>query len=632
MAAPNITLRIEPRMGSGPIRYLVLPPATPGGTQRCQLSFQAFFTNNESRSVQIIKLRVRFEAASGVPHRDIMIKTLGADGKLVIDGLRLQPGETLAPMDFKNTDNILIEGTPPAQVLFEVHARDFDQPKNYTFDLARYEVPAGGYDWPGRAGDLARGEYWEGIGAEHCCGPQLYAHDLGVVFFDPVKLDWSPFHHMKDGNRNDEYRVWGKPVYAMADGTVHALNAAEVDDNPHPPTVPDNVQTFGNHFIIDHAGELMLYAHLQFGTRNMTLVNRGVGGAVQRGDFLGLVGNSGNSHGPHLHVHCIGKTDQSLRPIPWRRKMVARRREREPQWEGKHWQLTEDQGLPNVRSLIYPSSAAPAHPLEWSNWRTMGGALNHGVAVSSWGRDRLDVFVVGTDRALYHKWWDGTRWSDWEDLGGQLNATPAAVSWGPRRIDVFGRGIDNALYHKWFDGRWHDWQGLGGTLLGAPAVSSRRANHLDVFVQATDRSLAHLVWNGERWSEWKGLGGQLTSAPSAVSWSSQRIDVFARGTDEKLWHRCWDGDAWRDWEPRGKRLKFAPAVTSRRANHLDVFLVATDGTLQHTMWKGNEWWRWEGLGGYLTEDPAAVAWNDKRLDVFGRGGDNAAYHCYWRDR
>ena len=289
---------------SAGLGYLVLPPATPGGTQRCQLSFQAVFTNNESRSVQIIKLRVRFEAASGVPHRDIMIKTLGADGKLVIDGLRLQPGETLAPMDFKNTDNILIEGTPPAQVLFEVHARDFDQPKNYTFDLARYEVPAGGYDWPGRAGDLARGEYWEGIGAEHCCGPQLYAHDLGVVFFDPVKLDWSPFHHMKDGNRNDEYRVWGKPVYAMADGTVHALNAAEVDDNPHPPTVPDNVQTFGNHFIIDHAGELMLYAHLQFGTRNMTLVNRGVGGAVQRGDFLGLVGNSGNSHGPHLHVHC----------------------------------------------------------------------------------------------------------------------------------------------------------------------------------------------------------------------------------------------------------------------------------------------------------------------------------------
>jgi hypothetical protein len=31
------------------------------------------------------------------------------------------------------------------------------------------------------------------------------------------------------------------------------------------------------------------------------------------------------------------------------------------------------------------------------------------VAVS-WGPDRLDIFVKGTDNALYHKWWDKTAW------------------------------------------------------------------------------------------------------------------------------------------------------------------------------------------------------------------------------
>jgi hypothetical protein len=26
----------------------------------------------------------------------------------------------------------------------------------------------------------------------------------------------------------------------------------------------------------------------------------------------------------------------------------------------------------------------------------------------SWGPNRLDAFVIGTDTALYHKWWKGS--------------------------------------------------------------------------------------------------------------------------------------------------------------------------------------------------------------------------------
>jgi Repeat of unknown function (DUF346) len=77
------------------------------------------------------------------------------------------------------------------------------------------------------------------------------------------------------------------------------------------------------------------------------------------------------------------------------------------------------------------------------------------VAVS-WGADRLDIFVVGTDGALYHKWWDGLAWgpsvTDYERLGGVCVGSPAAVSWAPDRLDVFVVGTDLALYHKWWDG------------------------------------------------------------------------------------------------------------------------------------------------------------------------------------
>jgi hypothetical protein len=35
--------------------------------------------------------------------------------------------------------------------------------------------------------------------------------------------------------------------------------------------------------------------------------------------------------------------------------------------------------------------------------------------------------VQGTDNALWHKWWDGSRWSGWESLGGTIVDTPDAA-------------------------------------------------------------------------------------------------------------------------------------------------------------------------------------------------------------
>ena len=101
-------------------------------------------------------------------------------------------------------------------------------------------------------------------------------------------------------------------------------------------------------------------------------------------------------------------------------------------------------------------------------------------AVSSWGNNRLDVFVRGTDDALWHKWWDGSSWSGWESLGGVLTSAPAAVSWGNNRIDVFVRGTDNALHHKWWAGGWSGWESLGGVLTSAPTVSSWRLPYKNV--------------------------------------------------------------------------------------------------------------------------------------------------------
>ena len=89
-------------------------------------------------------------------------------------------------------------------------------------------------------------------------------------------------------------------------------------------------------------------------------------------------------------------------------------------------------------------------PGQWQSWEDLAGIITAGPAVASWGPNRLDCFVKGSNNHLWHKWWDGSAWQGWEDLEGVIDGAPAAVSWGPDRIDCFVRGMDNHLWHK----RW----------------------------------------------------------------------------------------------------------------------------------------------------------------------------------
>lgn len=75
--------------------------------------------------------------------------------------------------------------------------------------------------------------------------------------------------------------VEGTPVYAVNDGKVVL-------------TVPLTV--YGNTMIIDHGlGIYSLYLHL-------SEFKAGLGDMVQRGEIIGLSGNTGWSNGPHLHL------------------------------------------------------------------------------------------------------------------------------------------------------------------------------------------------------------------------------------------------------------------------------------------------------------------------------------------
>jgi hypothetical protein len=245
-----------------------------------------------------------------------------------------------------------------------------------------------------------------------------------------------------------------------------------------------------------------------------------------------------------------------------------------PYYGGPH-RFLHDDDIQGIRA-IYGAGTG------WSIWESLGGVLTSSPAVSSWGVNRLDCFVRGTDNAMWHRWWDGAAWRGWESLGGVLTSAPAAVSWGANRIDCFVRGTDNAMWHKWWDGSgWRGWESLGGVLTSSPAVSSWGTNRLDCFVRGTDNALWHKWWDGTAWRGWESLGGVLTSEPAVASWSANRLDVFVRGTDNAMWHKWWDGTAWRGWESLGGVLTSGPGAVSWGANRIDCFVRGTDNAMWH---------------------------------------------------
>lgn len=268
----------------------------------------------------------------------------------------------------------------------------------FTTALPNFIFPQSAVLFPSSAVDLPAYHYWSMQGDHGGSN----ARDLGVK-----RLENNQSFHLKPGaddNKNENYLIYGEPLYAPVDGEIvscwcntpdnpapkspHPYRCCDgncemsCDDGDCPSSNPCRITRSGNHVaILTKENVVILLAHLAPGSipdhlcpnkgtymvnaRNKTgpfpdesFIREGKRKQVRQGDFIGKAGNSGASSGPHTHIHqqnVIKKPDGTLvadgNTIPVKFKNAWVR----SQAETAQWQKLEGEALSNPPIFIYAS-------------------------------------------------------------------------------------------------------------------------------------------------------------------------------------------------------------------------------------------------------------------------------------
>jgi len=170
-----------------------------------------------------------------------------------------------------------------------------------------------------------RGPGW--VVANGCCAdfnahrgtvlPVNGAAHVGERFaIDFVQLDGNGVLFTGARDLLSNYPYFGDPVYSATAGKVVGV----LDGLPETPpgSLPEGItaqEAGGNHVVVAMGhGRYAFYAHFQPGSIRVK-----VGQQVKAGELIGMLGNSGNSDGPHLHFHVMdGPGPLASNGLPYR--------------------------------------------------------------------------------------------------------------------------------------------------------------------------------------------------------------------------------------------------------------------------------------------------------------------------
>ncbi len=166
---------------------------------------------------------------------------------------------------------------------------------------------------------------------------------------------------------------------------------------------------------------------------------------------------------------------------------------------------------------------------------------------------RPEMFVIGRDRAIWHKWTDSTgTWGNWESRGGKWKQFTVATN-QDGRLEVFAIGIDDIIRNTWQttpNGSWSAWASRGGKGKQI-AVVANQDGRLELFAIDIDdiiRNTWQTTPNGS-WSAWASRGGKwnqllVSRQPNGT------LQLIALGVDNETYQtsQISPGGSWKGWQ------------------------------------------------------------------------------------
>jgi hypothetical protein len=113
-----------------------------------------------------------------------------------------------------------------------------------------------------------------------------------------------------DFRKNEDWNGFGEEIYAVADGVVERIHDQVAENVPPQLPVPQvPIADVSGNFVMlkihqNNKNYYVLNAHIQPGSIRVK-----EGDIVKKGQVIGLLGNTGNSSAPHLHLHVCDNGD-----------------------------------------------------------------------------------------------------------------------------------------------------------------------------------------------------------------------------------------------------------------------------------------------------------------------------------
>jgi GH25 family lysozyme M1 (1,4-beta-N-acetylmuramidase) len=242
---------------------------------------------------------------------------------------------------------------------------------------------------------------------------------------------------------------------------------------------------------------------------------------------------------------------------------------------------------------------------------------------------RLEVFVRGTDNAIYHNWQTAPNggWSGWWPMGGAALDQPVVGHNADGRLEIFWASIYGTVWHQWQlrGGGWSDPTMFDGMIAtDSPAVATNADGRMEIFFHGPDNRILH-AWQSAPNGGWTGawpLAEGAVSTPSVAANADGRLEVFFLGIFGTVWHTWQDPHGAGGWSHEtimeGAISTSVPSVIANSDGRLELFLHGLDNTITHT-WQSAPNGGWSGVfpltGGILTA-PTVAREHDGRLRVF----------------